>query len=164
MNKKNILLSICIPTYNRPIYTLETLESVASQMTDETELVVCDDYSNDGTYKVISLFRKAHPKIKISIEENNPNLGFDRNVLKVMGKAKGKYAWLFGNDDILLPGAINKILHIIKSGNGPSLIHVNYSRYDDLLKKVNAKRMVGSIGKDMVFDNAEEFFFKKNSI
>jgi len=159
--KKAPILSICIPTYGRPMYTLETLNSIVPQMNDKTELVVVDDNSQDGTYEVVKLFKQAHPELKIAIEQNKSNLGFDRNVLKVMSKARGEYAWLFGNDDKLLSGSVNKVLKIISLNKNSSLIHVNYSRYDDLLKKITAKKMVGSIAKDIYFDSAEDFYFRK---
>lgn len=157
------LLSVCIPTYGRPMYTLETLKSIAPQMTKEIELVIVDDDSGDGTFDIVSLFQKANPKLNIRVEQNKKNLGFDNNVLKVMGKGKGKYLWLFGNDDIINPGAIKKILKVIKAKKNISLIHVNYSRYDDLLKKITAKKMVSGISRDIYFDNFEDFYFKKTS-
>lgn len=161
MKSKSILLSICIPTYGRPIYTLQTLHSIVSEMSDVTELVIVDDGSKDGTFEIIELFKKAYPHKNISIEQNRSNLGFDKNVLKVMSKGNGKYLWLFGNDDIMNPGSLSYLLNIIRKNPKVSLIHTNYSRFDNVLKKITAKKMVSGINKDIYFTDYINFYFRK---
>jgi len=41
------------------------------------------------------------------------NLSFDLNLISAIEKSAGEYAWIFGDDDILLDGALKKILSII---------------------------------------------------
>jgi hypothetical protein len=41
------------------------------------------------------------------------NVGFDRNLMKVVSIASGEYCWLVGSDDALTPGAVAHILDLI---------------------------------------------------
>ncbi len=105
------LLSICIPTRNRAAYLRELLESIAAQITPEVEVVLCDDGSTDDTGAVIESFHSLLPQI--SAHRVDPPLRYDRNLLHVVSKARGKFCWLFGDDDRLEPGAIAAVLQAL---------------------------------------------------
>jgi len=106
-------LSICIPTYNRASFLKEALESVFSQIEeinqDEIEIVISDNASHDDTFEIVKSFQKV-ARAPIIYHRNEENLGFDRNILKVVEKASGRYGWLLGDDDRLAPGAIKTVL------------------------------------------------------
>src|SRR5688572_25339321 len=53
-NKTIPLISIIMPTYNRAIFLMETIESIRQQTYSEWELHVIDDGSEDNTEEVIS--------------------------------------------------------------------------------------------------------------
>ena len=159
MNKKP-LLSICIPAYNGAKFIKETLESILLEKNPEVEIIVVDDKSTDDTFGVASQFKKKHPAFKIKVIRNKRNLGFDKNVLKVVSQAKGRFCWLLGQDDKLLPGGIKAILKEIKKHPEVALIYCNYKRYDHLLKKVTSEAMV-SIERKMTFADYNKFFFHR---
>ncbi len=107
----SIKLSFCIPTYNRGAYLGRLIESIASQWTDEVEIVISDNASTDNTEEIIAEYQKKYTRIVYSKSETN--LGADRNYLRAVELAKGEYCWLFGSDDYLADGAIERILHEI---------------------------------------------------
>jgi abequosyltransferase len=129
------------------------------------EIVIGDDASTDGTTNVIDKFKKNNPNITVRVKKFNKRIFFDRIVLAMVEEAKGDYCWLLGDDDIPKLGSIKKILAIIKKYPNLALIHLNYSRYDNLLKKVTAQKMVNGINKDILFKNFKDYYFKpiKNS-
>ena len=49
----NILLSICIGTYNRKELLMGLLDELARYPGDAIEVIVCDNASTDGTWEVL---------------------------------------------------------------------------------------------------------------
>ena len=53
MNSTEILISIIIPTYNRKDAVIKLIGSLSNQKNKNFEVIVIDDGSSDGTYKVL---------------------------------------------------------------------------------------------------------------
>lgn len=106
-------LSICIATYNRGKFISETLNSILSQMEPGVELLVVDGASPDNTSQVMAQYVTSHPEIRYYREQENS--GVDRDYDKAVGYATGEYCWLMTDDDLLLPGAVQKVLSAIES-------------------------------------------------
>lgn len=111
-----IRLSICIPTYNFGEFIGETLDSIISQLTPEVELIIFDGGSTDDTVKVVADWQRKYSHI--FYHRQNYRGGIDRDIEKVVSLARGEYCWLFSADDIMLEGAVGKILEAITSGDG----------------------------------------------
>lgn len=106
------LLSICIPTYNREAYLRECLASLQLDgVRDRVEVVVSDNASTDQTLRVLEGFRDVLP-IRWIVQENN--LGADRNFDAVIAEARGEYCWLLGSDDAVMPGAIPRLIDLLR--------------------------------------------------
>jgi abequosyltransferase len=114
----NLMLSICIPTYNRSTYLKAALNSIFSQVegswNDSVEVCVSDNASTDDTESVVSEFQ-TDSRLRVIYRRNEQNLGADRNYLRVIELATGKYCWFLGSDDVIKPGAIAKILSELHS-------------------------------------------------
>jgi abequosyltransferase len=102
------VLSICIPTYNRCNYLVETLESILLQLTPAVEIVISDNASTDDTASAVSDYVKKYDNIRYSCAEKN--CGPDANFLRVVSLARGEYCWLLSDDDTIKPGAVETIL------------------------------------------------------
>ncbi len=121
-----MLLSICIPTFNRSEKLDNCLNSIliSKQQYKETDFEICvaDNNSSDNTKKIVDKYKNL---LNINYHKNSENLGFARNAKKVVGLAKGKYTWLVGDDDLILPGALKSLLKILKSNSDIELFFVN---------------------------------------
>ncbi|WP_084677720.1 glycosyltransferase family 2 protein [Thermodesulfatator atlanticus] len=164
---KNTLLSICIPTYNRGNFLNETIESVVLQITDDikdkVELCISDNASTDNTDEIIEKWKKKSP-IHIVYHKNEENLGPDRNYLKVIEIANGKYCWLLGSDDKLKEGSIERILNELKEECDIYLC--NRIDCDFNMRPVRVSYFLDRKVNDKVFDflNKEDFkFYLKNA-
>lgn len=109
----SVMLSICIPTYNRLKYLKELLQGFIAQI-DEiaaggVELVVSDNVSTDGT----AAYLKTIDRKYFRFWTNETNIGGDRNFLKCIREAKGDYVWLVGDDDLIAPDAVARALKIL---------------------------------------------------
>lgn len=122
-----IRLSICIPVYNFGSYLGETLNSILGQMHDDNvEVLVVDGASTDNTSDVVFEFQKNHTQLKYyRLDEKG---GIDADIAKSVDLARGEYCWLFGGDDLMAPGALERALHEISQGHDLYLFkHANYT-------------------------------------
>jgi len=108
------LLSLCIPTYNRAALLGEALDAIVGQLDAEAagqvEIVIADNASPDNTEAFVAGFRAAHPGAPIVYFRQPQNLGGDANVNTLLKLARGDYLYILSDDDILLPGAIARLL------------------------------------------------------
>lgn len=125
-------LSICIPAYNRARYLPTTLESLTSQCEEKwqgkVEICVSDNASTDDTQLIVSQIAKKSP-LPIVYSRNETNIGADRNYLKVISLAHGRYCWFLGSDDIIEPGGISQVLGILEREKNLSGISVKRNAY-----------------------------------
>ncbi len=137
MNNKQPLLSICIPTWNRSKFLTMSLENFQDQLKNvdcsEIELFISDNCSDDDTSLVVEKFISSGLPIKYS--RNETNIGADRNFLKCMQWASGKYIWLLGDDDILIPETVGYVLDLIRNKDY-GIIHFSVSPNKDNLPEV----------------------------
>jgi abequosyltransferase len=118
------LLSIAIPTYNRARFLQELLDSLLPQISPEmpVELIISDNCSTDETETTVrTLMENGH---RIKYVRNSVNLGPDGNILQCFEAASGSYAWILGDDDVLLEGIIYKVLHLLDS-NTYSIVYLS---------------------------------------
>ncbi len=126
-SKKNSpLLSVCVPTYNRPKEFRRMMTGLLPQLTAETELVIRDDSPNDETKKVFDeLFQKFNPPIRVDYCQGE-KIGLDAANLFLLERATGEYIWWFSDDDEFLPGAIARVLALVKQYPEIDFVWVNY--------------------------------------
>lgn len=120
------LLTIAVPTYNRAECLRELLSGLADQLQNESrvELIISDNASPDETPAVVQDFvaRGLH----VRYLRNTKNIGPDANFLQCFEQACGKYVWLFSDDDLIVPGGVDKILSYCASANYDLISLRNY--------------------------------------
>lgn len=102
------LVSIMIPTYNRPYYFELALKSALIQSYKNIEIIVCDDSTNDETKKVIQPYLQKFSQIRYY--KNPKNLGQFQNDLLCMEYAKGEFVNFLMDDDLFYPQKIEKMM------------------------------------------------------
>lgn len=96
------LVSLCVVTYNQKQFIRETLDSLLSQDYQNTEIVVADDGSTDGTAEIIDEYARLAPGKVIALT-GGPNLGIAGNCNRGLNGCSGKYIAFVGGDDIMFP-------------------------------------------------------------
>ena len=107
----NIVLSICIPTYNRSNLVSERIKELISCPSPEIEIVVSDNASTDGTQDAVKKIKD--PRIKYY--RNDENLGYPANILKLAERATGDFLLYISDEDRVAVEAIPWILNAIKT-------------------------------------------------
>lgn len=106
------ILSICIPTRDRLEWAARCLEACIPQAeaapAGMVEVVVSDNESEDpAKWPYLEEQAARHPCLRI---HRNPVNNGTENFNTVVQKARGRYAWLMGDDDAPLPGAVARVL------------------------------------------------------
>ena len=101
-------ISICIPTYQRPKFLKEALDSVLEQTLQPVEIVIGDDSHDDLTENLV-LDIKKECKIPIIYTRHSPSLGQSGNVNFLYEMAKGDKIVLLHDDDLLLPNSLEDL-------------------------------------------------------
>ena len=133
LNKKP-LLTIAIPTYNRAPFLKELLETLVPQLTElaatrdpgTIELLISNNCSPDETHEVVETFKSQVPRLNYI--RNVENIGSDNNFIQCFRQASGKFFYLLGDDDLLLPGAIQKIVSLLDK-NEPDIVYLSSSPF-----------------------------------
>ena len=91
-------VSVIIPSYKFVDYIEQSILSALCQKTNfDFEVLVRDDFSQDGSDKIIERLVPLYPNLKYypAIE----NLGFHKNIPFLINESKGEYiAYLDGDD------------------------------------------------------------------
>jgi glycosyltransferase involved in cell wall biosynthesis len=100
-------VSILIPCHNSERWLEEAIESALDQTWAETEVVVFDDGSTDGSLEIIRSFGK---RIRW---ESGPNRGANAARNRLLELARGDWVQYLDADDYLLPGKVERQVEIV---------------------------------------------------
>jgi glycosyltransferase involved in cell wall biosynthesis len=99
--KDRIVVSVCMITYNHENFIREALDGVLNQVTSfDFELIICDDFSNDGTADVINEYLRSSDKAHmVRYIRHNSNIGMVANSVACTDLASGEYLAFCEGDD-----------------------------------------------------------------
>lgn len=108
-------LTIYIPTYRRPSELADLLASLMPQCGTDVEVIVADDDPEESG-------RSACEQWPVRYIARGENLGGDENLQRGYEESRGRWVWMVGDDDRILPGAVADILEGIRSADVDRLI------------------------------------------
>lgn len=104
-------ISVCMATYNGDAYIRAQMDSILSQLSQDDEIVVSDDSSSDQTVQLIRDYQD--PRIRLLPLQNFRNVVL--NFENALRHAKGDYIFLSDQDDVWLPGKVEKTIRELQS-------------------------------------------------
>lgn len=127
----DILVSVCLLTYNQDKYIAEAIESALMQQAGfNYEIVISDDCSTDKTRKICETYQQRHPDV-IRLLPNAANVGLKKNFVRALTECRGKYiAYLEGDDKWTSPDKLAKQVDVMKRDKGVVLVHTDWIGYD----------------------------------
>lgn len=105
----NCILSVVIANFNYGRFLASAIESVLSQGLSEVELIVVDGGSTDNSVEII---RRYENRLAWWCSEKDKGQSDAFN--KGFAHAKGKYLTWLNADDVLVPGALAKVIKAFK--------------------------------------------------
>lgn len=87
---REIILSICIPTFNRGFHVLELVNDILATKLKDIEIIVLDNASTDTTRKLLEQVSDG----RLRYIRNENNIGGKLNAVKVLFEPRGTYSML----------------------------------------------------------------------
>lgn len=117
--ENNILLSFCIPTYNRCFYLIDSISDIISQareldVLNQIEFCVSDNASTDETKEKLEELKEFNSDAMFRFNFNETNIGPDLNFVKVLSMPSGRYSILKGDDDYLKKGGLAHVFNLLQ--------------------------------------------------
>lgn len=113
------LVSILIPTYNRPILFEETLRSALAQTYPQVEILVNDNSTNEDT---AMLMKKYEADPRVHYFRNRTSRCKADNFRPFERKARGEYLQWCMDDDILLPDKLAVMVQVLRDNPEVTLV------------------------------------------
>jgi glycosyltransferase involved in cell wall biosynthesis len=123
------LLSLCIPTWNRASLLADLLENLRREirgLEDRVEIVVADNASEDNTSQVVH-----ESGLYITYGRQSVTVGMASNILFATCEiASGKFIWIIGDDDLILPGGLRRVIDSIECEPDLNYHYINFGWVD----------------------------------
>jgi len=145
---ENIMVSVCMITYNHENYISQAIEGVLMQKSAfPVELIIGEDYSTDNTKKICLEYKEKYPeKIKLLLPETN--FGMMQNFIKTLNACTGKYIALCEGDDYWTdPYKLQKQVDFLESNPDYIICFTNVEtvKDDQIVIKENIKKRTQTV-------------------
>lgn len=128
--EKQPLVSIGIPTYNRPVGLRKALECATNQTYRNLEIIVSDNSSQSNkSEQVVREFMGRDSRV--SYFHQSKNIGAISNFQFVLDKAKGEYFIWFADDDLCEKNFVNELVSCIEKDTRIALAMTDVRIIDD---------------------------------
>ncbi len=138
------LLTIAIPTFGRARQLEALLAILAPQVAGkpEVEIFVADNASADETPAVLLAAQAQFDATggRLRTYRHSTNTGSDANFAFCFSEAAGTFFWMCGDDDLIVPGAVDEVLTLLRTPEGaPADLDIiyatSYGFRDDFLRE-----------------------------
>lgn len=117
--KNELLISVIVPIYNVEAYLRECLDSICSQAYPNLEIILVDDGSTDGSYRICEKFQQKDPRVILLHKENGGLVSARKAGLAV---SKGQYISFVDSDDWISPGMYETLAALLQENDFPDML------------------------------------------
>ena len=140
------MITFGIPSFNRVEYLEDLVSSIYKCDIKSFELLIVEDCSPqrvDIRKTVKTLINKYSSSTKpINYVENEINIGFDKNLKKIINEALGEHIIFIGNDDIVVPKEMTKYVNETFQNANACVFLRGYKTFDQLRSEVTSTKIV----------------------
>lgn len=160
-----MLISVCIPQYNRSKYLLAVLESIRIQDYPDVEVVISDDCSTDDSAEAIPAYiaeAQSTTHVQFNYLRQAQNLGYDGNLRAALAAGNGEYLFVLGNDDALPEkNTLSTLATILEQLKFPDVAFTNFHLWckpGEVQRRARATAVVGA-GPEVALKTFRSFSF-----
>jgi len=151
MMKRNPVVSIIIPSFNRASLILETLNSVLEQTYSNWECIIVDDGSNDETEIIVKEYCKKDPRFQFYNRPKGKPKGANACRNHGFVQSRGEYILFLDSDDVLENNCLLERVEIISTAKTIDLL------IRDTGRLIEGKKEYNSINLDPKEINSESY-------
>ena len=118
------VISVIIPVYNSALWIDECIYSVLSQNHEDYEVLVCDDFSLDNSFRRLSDYHNS-----ISLISNHRTRGICASLNSCLRMAKGEWVAFLRPDDRYHPSFLKRQLKFAEN-NSYDFVYSNYIDFE----------------------------------
>jgi len=129
------LVSVCLPNLNNKPFLDERLDTIFKQTYSNWELIVVDNYSDDGAWELFQKYSEFEPKMNISQAPKGKGMYCNWN--NCIRKASGEYIYIATSDDTMSPDCLEKMVAVLEKNPEGDICHCCLEKIDekgDLIK------------------------------
>jgi hypothetical protein len=113
-------VSVCLPNLNNRPYLEERIDTIMSQTLTDWELVICDNFSEDGAWEFFQELAARDSRVRISQE---PREGMYANWNNCVRLARGEFVYVATSDDTMAPDCLEKMVKALDENPDCDLAH-----------------------------------------
>lgn len=138
------LVTVWMPSYNHADYLPAAIESVLEQTLDESELVIADDGSRDGSLEIAERYAAAHPdRISVLTHPGHANRGVGPTGNLARSRPRGRFMLGLASDDMLYPDALERQVEILERHADAGFVYGYAHLVDDQGRRLPGVRAFG---------------------
>ncbi len=122
------MITFAIPGYKRPNKVYICVRSIADQIVEtkvDARIFISEHSEDEDTWNILRRLEKDYPFIELHCLPRQEGHDYSHNFQETFKLAQGDWIWTFGNDDVLLPGALGKAIGLINALPDVEFIHVS---------------------------------------
>jgi glycosyltransferase involved in cell wall biosynthesis len=105
-------VSVCLPNLNNRPFLRERFDTILNQTLRDWELIVVDNYSEDGAWELIQQVAKSDARLRVS---QAPRQGMYANWNNCIRQAQGEYVYIATSDDTMMPECLEKMVSALEA-------------------------------------------------
>lgn len=122
-NREEALLTVAIPTYNRNQILLRNLKLLLPQFNSRCQLLILDNVSPTPVDETLRELLALYPDVECRIIRHVTNIGANANILRCIELCETPWIWILGDDDPVLPDAIETLLPTLEFNANCTLVN-----------------------------------------
>ncbi len=138
------LVTLGMLTFNQEQFIAEAFAGAVSQTYAPLEIVICDDCSTDGTFRVLQdLASRYTGEHTIRLYRNERNLGFAANLNRAMELAQAEFIVIAAGDDVSKPNRVRRLYEEHRASSGRALSIYSNAEVIDAEGRVDGLYLAG---------------------
>lgn len=120
------LVTVCLPTFDRPEMLRRSLRSVLEQSYTDLEVIVSDNASGPATAAVVA--EAGDPRVVH--DRLDTNIGLFGNLTRCLTLGTGAYRYVLHDDDVMLPGNLERKVAALQAAPSAAMVHSAFRNLD----------------------------------
>jgi glycosyltransferase involved in cell wall biosynthesis len=123
------VLTIAIPTFNRPLMLMESVGRILPQLDDDCELLIVDNASDRPAGDLLAGECEKRLFQGITVVRNRANIGSSANIIRCLELAESEWVWIVGDDDFIRPDGVRTVKQAIGQCQDATFLNFGSSEF-----------------------------------